>query len=144
MYTVSEADASKKGGVVKDKILRGSVALARIFADVAAKMTNNAEAVEMIEIRPLKQFIWMLSGKQQEEVKEWIGQLAKRYKLTAAGQLCITEKSADDLSMSIVASTSSSSSASASTDNPMLTHMPVTKKITKQVEKTVDNKAMMM
>ena len=64
----------------------------------------------------LKQFAWMLEGAQQETVKQRVALVAKRYKLTKDGQLCITESTAEE-DVLVLAKSAMSSSACASTDD---------------------------
>ena len=128
------------------QVLRGSVALHRTFEDLASKMTNAHTPVDMVEIRPLKQFNWLLSAEQRAQVQTWISTIAKRFK-ASGGMISITEECEHSMvGMGVlVKATASSSSASRSKGVMVMSSKTVIgKKAAAAADKQVDRNAMML
>lgn len=137
---VVKTQATIQGAVVwTQQILRGKAGVEYTYDMVAAKMKNDS-ALTMDEIKPLKQFGWLLNGQQQEQLQQWISDVVKRYSISG-DKLCLTE-GADD-NTKIVAASSSDRSAQRQ-DLSMASSASSSKKAVAAEEKTVDKKAMMM
>jgi len=107
---IVDPGAKQKKAVAKgvQKKLRGAEAVQHVYSEVESAVTNK-EAVKMDALRPLKQFRWVLSGKQQQQLHLWFQHVSQSQCSGILQKAAL--KNATESSTSIVPVPSSSSSS---------------------------------
>lgn len=123
--------------------LRGSVALLHTYGVIEGRMLKAPEIVALDDIKPLKQFNFLLDLEQRGKVKDWLDAVIKRLACKSS-RLSITGGDEDENALPIQPfSSASSSRASVSMTTAIPPKAPKKKEVA-AAEKVQDKRAMML